>query len=99
MDDIENLRGKAGRALEQISADREEAQKVRVAYDDLREKMAQSEAQGGRFGWRVRTGSGGFARRMAGGFRPSRRSFGTNNPVNKRLNHGRSSNIYWWARF
>ena len=41
MDDIENLRGKAGRALEQISADREEAQKVRVAYDDLREKMAQ----------------------------------------------------------
>ena len=26
MDDIENLRGKAGRALEQISADREEAQ-------------------------------------------------------------------------
>ncbi len=47
MDDIENLRGKARRALEQISADREEAQKVRVAYDDLREKMAQSEAQGG----------------------------------------------------
>ncbi len=46
MDDIENLRGKASRALEQISADREEAQKVRVAYDDLREKMAQSEAQG-----------------------------------------------------
>ncbi len=47
MDDIENLRGKAGRALEQISADREEAQKVRVAYDDLREKMAQGGDSGG----------------------------------------------------